>query len=688
MKTYQKDFLFLVSISLIYFIPLYFLGAERMEDYTHTHFTLKILAKNLFSPFLFYHDLLGPGSRLPLGNGLNFFFPPTLFIENIHLFYLTSILLGFYIQLNFFKKIFSLFDYKYSYLLIILYSFNITFLANLITGDSIKTFFSLSLLVPIFYYLIKFLKTEKKENFFKLLIFYIYFFLNSHPIQIIIFSFSILLFVIFNKKYFFFKKKYFYIGLFLTILVFTEKIYRLFYEFSLFSGGIRPLIVEIYLYHFSSGVVFILKFFEDFLNLNFPFLSKTDVFDNRILPFGGIFFYFSFFWSLRLIFKKDSKSILYLNYIFLLMILFSLLDLNKLTFAILNNSHTIRDIINFFSILIFGNFIIKIKNKKIFYFVVITALLTTFMHTSSTIKMHHSSMKGSNNNFFKKNNNFENQTFYNLFKQKSYEQNFSGKTYLSEGIWKFLYKTDFKERRIFNQENIFHPIDFFQYDIFLFNGEFKNASKYQIRKSDRKMYSTIEPRLDEINNKFFFDLFGIRYLLIFESEINKIDFSKFREITRLKNQFDDILFLERKRLAKVTVNDLNQLEDNNCKSYPMVDCLLSIESLFNLSKEIEIERLSLNKYQITNNSNKSEKIVLPFLYDYGWKSKKGFIDDMYKTFLYIEMDPKTKNIIYYRDTIRFYLKIISIFIFLCMISIVIIIKLKLQNLLKLKLNNF
>ncbi len=370
------------------------------------------------------------------------------------------------------------------------------------------------------------------------------------------------------------------------------------------------------------------------------------------------------------------------------MILFSLLDLNKLTFAILNNSHTIRDIINFFSILIFGNFIIKIKNKKIFYFVVITALLTTFMHTSSTIKMHHSSMKGSNNNFFKKNNNFENQTFYNLFKQKSYEQNFSGKTYLSEGIWKFLYKTDFKERTIFNQENIFHPIDFFQYDIFLFNGEFKNASKYQIRKSDRKMYSTIEPRLDEINNKFFFDLFGIRYLLIFESEINKIDFSKFREITRLKNQFDDILFLERKRLAKVTVNDLNQLEDNNCKSYPMVDCLLSIESLFNLSKEIEIERLSLNKYQITNNSNKSEKIVLPFLYDYGWKSKKGFIDDMYKTFLYIEMDPKTKNIIYYRDTIRFYLKIISIFIFLCMISIVIIFKLKLQNLLKLKLNNF
>lgn len=75
MKTYQKDFLFLVSISLIYFIPLYFLGAERMEDYTHTHFSLKILAKNLFSPFLFYHDLLGPGSRLPLGNGLNFF-PP------------------------------------------------------------------------------------------------------------------------------------------------------------------------------------------------------------------------------------------------------------------------------------------------------------------------------------------------------------------------------------------------------------------------------------------------------------------------------------------------------------------------------------------------------------------------------------------------------------------------------------
>lgn len=688
MKTYQKDFLFLVSISLIYFIPLYFLGAERMEDYTHTHFSLKILAKNLFSPFLFYHDLLGPGSRLPLGNGLNFFFPPTLFIENIHLFYLTSILLGFYIQLNFFKKIFSLFDYKYSYLLITLYSFNITFLANLITGDSIKTFFSLSLLVPIFYYLIKFLKTERKDNFFKLLIFYIYFFLNSHPIQIIIFSFALLLVVIFNKKYFFFKKKYFYIGLFLTILVFTEKIYRLFYEFSLFNEGIRPLLVEIYLYHFSSGVVFILKFFEDFLNFDFPFLSKTDVFDNRTLPFGGILFYFSFFWSLSLILRKDSKSIFYLNYIFLLMIFLSLLDLDELTFAIINNPHSIRDITNFFSILIFGNFIIKIKSKKIFYFVVIFTFLSTFMHLSSTMKMHYSYLKGSNNNFFKKNTNYENQTFYNLFKQKNYDRNFLGKTYVSEGIWKFLYQTEFKERRIFNQENIFHPVDFFQYDIFLFNGEFKNASKYQIRKSDRTMYSTIEPRLEEINNKFFFDLFGIRYLLIFESEIDKIDFNKFKEIARLKNQFNDILFLERNSLANVIVNDLNKLEDNNCKSYPMVDCLLSVESLFTLSKEIEIERLSLNKYQITNNSNKSKKIVLPFLYDYGWKSKKGFIDDMYKTFLYIEIDPKTKNIIYYRDTIRFYLKTISIFIFLFMISIVIIFKFKLQNLVKLKLNNF
>ena len=58
MKTYQKDFLFLVSISLIYFIPLYFLGAERMEDYTHTHFSLIILAKNLFSPFLFSKKFL------------------------------------------------------------------------------------------------------------------------------------------------------------------------------------------------------------------------------------------------------------------------------------------------------------------------------------------------------------------------------------------------------------------------------------------------------------------------------------------------------------------------------------------------------------------------------------------------------------------------------------------------------
>ena len=66
MKTYQNYFLFLFFVSAIYLFPIFFLGAERMEDYLTTHLTLKIIAENLYSPFIFYYDLYGPGSNKTL----------------------------------------------------------------------------------------------------------------------------------------------------------------------------------------------------------------------------------------------------------------------------------------------------------------------------------------------------------------------------------------------------------------------------------------------------------------------------------------------------------------------------------------------------------------------------------------------------------------------------------------------
>ena len=73
------------------------------------HFSLNINANHFFNPFIFYYDLIGPGTRMPLGAGLNYFFPTALFIKNIPLFYFSSILLSFYLVLNYLKKILKLF---------------------------------------------------------------------------------------------------------------------------------------------------------------------------------------------------------------------------------------------------------------------------------------------------------------------------------------------------------------------------------------------------------------------------------------------------------------------------------------------------------------------------------------------------------------------------------------------------
>ena len=53
------ELLILLFVVALYTVPLHFYGVEGTEDYSHTHFSLKLLADNFFNPLLFYFDLLG-----------------------------------------------------------------------------------------------------------------------------------------------------------------------------------------------------------------------------------------------------------------------------------------------------------------------------------------------------------------------------------------------------------------------------------------------------------------------------------------------------------------------------------------------------------------------------------------------------------------------------------------------------
>ena len=93
-KSYQKDFFYLAFVTLIFFVPIFFVGADRLEDTKYNHFSLLFQFQNLFNPFVFYYDLIGPGTRMPLGVGLDYFYPPAIFINNLKIFYLSSFILG------------------------------------------------------------------------------------------------------------------------------------------------------------------------------------------------------------------------------------------------------------------------------------------------------------------------------------------------------------------------------------------------------------------------------------------------------------------------------------------------------------------------------------------------------------------------------------------------------------------
>ncbi len=662
-KSYLRDFLFLTLVTFIYFTPVIILGADRVEDYKYNHFTLLIKSEYFFNPFLFFFDLIGPGTRLPLGSGLNYFFLPAIFIKEIKLFYFFSFIFGFYLQLNYIKKVLKILNFQNPYILTFFYSLSIGIIFYLVTGDSIKTFFTISCYPGIFYYLIKFLQNKSSSYFFKLILFLLYLTANSHPAYITLSLLPFFLLVILNKKFFFLKEKYFYFGLCLFLIGISEILYWLIYESFYFTDSAREQIIDLNIKHYTSGIVFILKFFEDFLNLDFPYLTQFKSFDNFYLPFGGILFYFSFYEAIRLIIKQQSQSIYYLNIIFLITIFLSLVDLGLISFSIISSTFAIRDINNFFSILLFGNFLKNIKNKQIINTILVIALATTMLHFSSSLIRHYNDLKYSNYNIIKKNSSFENSEIFKNFKLDKNNIKSSSKTYLSKGVWNLINNRD---SEIFLNANIFHFSDLLKLNIYPFNSEFKNSSKHQLRdQSDLKMHSVIDPKFDEINNNYFFDLFNINSLIILESELNLIkDINKFKKVSHVQSKYGKIILFELVKKHSIMIDNYQKkIIKNKCKSQVIVDCLINMDGLFKKSEKISFQRIGINKYKITNNSSDMEKFILPFLYDHSWRSDQYKIQDIEKTFMFLEIRPNSESIIYYNDLIRNILSILSIFVF-------------------------
>ena len=81
--------------------------------------------------------------------------------------------------------------------------------------------------------------------------------------------------------------------------------------------------------------------------------------------------------------------------------------------------------------------------------------------------------------------------------------------------------------------------DFIKFYLYPFNGWFKNVSLENVDASISTMHGYIGSSYKLINNENFFNLFQIKYLIIYEDE-NKIDLSRFKLIKSFKTKKDKI----------------------------------------------------------------------------------------------------------------------------------------------------
>ena len=668
-------------MSLFFLIPLKIFGITHFEEYSYHFYTLELFAENNFKPFLFYYDLLGPGTKLPIGHGFYYLFPTTILIKFKSVFFFFTIFFGIFLQVFYIQKLLKLFKLENNFITILLYILCISNFSFLLDFDYLDMFISFSTLPLFLYYSIKVL--EKKNYYHLLLIFIILAFiiLNSHLAYNFIIILFLISFFIFNNFFYIFKNIFFYFCIIVFLLIISEYLFNLVYEFIKFENIPRPQQWSFEFKYFLSGIYFFLQFLNDYIK-NISFIPDNNFATNQTIffPFAGLFIYVSIVEILIQLKLKESKRFYYLNYIFLLFLFLSFLDFTKFI-KILSGPYVLRDICVFLSLFLFLSFVKRIKItifKNLLIFFALLFSLIFYWQNISLIK------KESTFTYL---NPFENLKEEILYKELKKIKNFEyKKTYISPMIYDYFNnhnKSQFKNFETFQKSGIYHLSDLNKFNIYPYNYLFKNVEKNKLVKPTSKMYSELKPSYEQISNEIFLDLFLIKYLLILESELKNIDLNEFKVIFSVDiNNSEKIYFLERKSFFNIVADLKKNItpQINKCTKFETVFCLLKIENLFYKSNKIDIKRHGQNHYEISNKSNEDILYVLPFLYDKNWKTKNFDIINLENSLMLINLQANSTKAIYYNDNTRLILKTISLCCFFIAIFLLIYLKTKKINL--------
>ncbi len=655
-----KNFIIFLGSFLVFTIPILIYGVPDLEEHEFSGFTLKILSENYFNPFIFYYDLIGPGTTLPLGSGL-FNFPTIFFFENKKIYYFLTILLCFFAQTLYLKKLLKYFSiYENFYLLNFLYLFSISFFCYAYINEwALHPFLKVSFFPVIFYYSIKYLKKERSTDLFKLVFFIAFIHLNVHQVSSVNNCVYIILFFLLNKKFFFLKNLYFYVAILFFLFLIGENLYNLSLEILKYENIDRIILGEFHLKHFFSGIYLFLSFFEQIANFDLPIIEPYESMDARF-PFSGIIFYVALYKSVEILAYKKSKKVFQINILFIIFTVLSFLPYTEKLYYI-SGVWIFRDFYNFLSIILFGLFLKDNKIEKLKRILIFTSLLFTIVFYFQNVNFISSK---ENFNTVKTNAKFKKEKMHNFFSNIKNEK--FNKIYLSEKVFNDFRSTNSDLILENNKSNIFSITDLDRYGLYPFTFYSKFSAKNSLRKPSLKMHSPITPKFDEINNKFFLDLFKIKHILAYESELKNINMNYFEIIKKEKVGNKNLVFLLKNKSTNSVINEdsLQKMQIKKCEKYEKVKCLLDSEIELSFDNRIRFTRIGLNKYKIQNLGKEEINFLLPFTYEKNWKYSEREIFDIQKTLMFLKLSASEEGVIHNFDYYRTILKLISFTLFI------------------------
>jgi hypothetical protein len=679
----NKNYTYLL-FPLIFTLPIAIFGINDIEEYMLGTFSTLIFWEDLpKSLFTFFYDFYGPGTKLPLGSG-PLLHPLNFFLFDFKLYYVIFVITHLIIQLEYSKKLLKLFNIKYNiYILSILLVFCLPNILFALSDDWISCFFSYSFFPVIFYYFEKIIRYQKSISYLKFSLFFGFWIINGHlgHISTYIIFFIIYFFLSIKNFNHLFKifNFYFLVSLIFILLVSSNYLFFLIRELSYFNGW-RVFQGTYELRHFIEILFPSKNFITKFGYYRLPgnpiliyfclIISIISLF-KFIKPFFKESFKFLFKSGLKLLFVQINTDLNFkFCFLFILFLIFSLLPFLSIITTV-SAGYMARDIFLYLGIFIF---FINIKRLNYKFKLIINFLLIFYSLLFFIINIENKISVNHNNFIVNKNidSNLSDELKNLNLSKKDYKR-----IYFSPDL--------FSKYLRFEEDGIFAINDFIKFNLAPFNGYFKYTSKRQFGDETKLMDGIISSHFNLINNNFFLNLFKINFLLIKETEVEKLKNKEFKLIKNIKTSKGN-LFLFKKNIINYSVSknnlDLLIADMKNCKERELVsgawinidsklDCLLRNKKLFDQSNH-HLSRVSNGIFHIKNIKTNNYPVI-PFIFDENWKSSNDNIINLNNFLILINNDNSLdKNVIIsYEDNTRYFLKIISIVSFFILILFII-----------------